>query len=120
MNEIHYQLLDKEWGYSEPSRRCDTTVLYAEKVRELAKETPGVVLIDLWNAIMDAAVAKTPEDYTPGGPWLGTNQNGKEGGMRSMFWDSLHLSGDGFRVLYDTMVPISSYLRIDSCPCGLI
>lgn len=79
--------------------------MYAEKVRELGQEMEGVVVIDLWQAMMDTAIPKTPQDYTPGGPWLGTVENGKEGGLRALLHDSLHLSGEGCRVLYDIIIP---------------
>lgn len=99
LDEIKTMHLDKDAG-SPPTRRAAVSAAYSEKVREVAREHPGVVLIDIWKAIMDKAIEMTPDDYQQGGPWLGTVENGKQGGLADLLPDGLHMSGDGYRVFW--------------------
>ena len=105
IDEIKIARVDKEWGHPEPSRRAAVSAAYSEKVREVARENPHVQLVDIWQAIMDAAIAKTPGDYQPGGPWLGTLENGKQGGLDELLTDGVHLSGEAYEVFFETIQP---------------
>ncbi|RCI15460.1 hypothetical protein L249_3363 [Ophiocordyceps polyrhachis-furcata BCC 54312] len=69
------------------------------------EEAVAVVLIDLWKALMDRAIAMAPQDQRPGGPWVGSRENGKAGGLESLLPDGLHLGGEGYRILFDLVRP---------------
>ncbi|KAG5993623.1 hypothetical protein E4U43_003438, partial [Claviceps pusilla] len=101
VDEIKLAKIDVANGHASTQRTSATSAAYSEKAREVARENPGVVLIDLWKAIMDKAIDMTPQDYKPGGPWLGSPGNGRQGGLDSLLPDGLHMSGDAYRVLYD-------------------
>jgi lysophospholipase L1-like esterase len=73
--------------------------------REVARENTDVVLIDLWQALMDKAIEMTPDEYESGGPWLGSPENGKSGGLDILLPDGLHMSGEGYRVFFETIRP---------------
>ncbi|KAG5915935.1 hypothetical protein E4U42_007870 [Claviceps africana] len=101
VDEIKLAKLNVAEGHASALRKSATSAAYSEKAREVARENPGVVLIDLWKAVMDKAIAMTAQDYKPEGPWLGSPENGKQGGLDSLLPDGLHLSRDAYRLLYD-------------------
>ncbi|KAK2592476.1 hypothetical protein QQS21_009821 [Conoideocrella luteorostrata] len=103
VDEIKITKLDTADGHTSTTRMLARSAAYSEKAREVARENPGVIVIDLWKAIMDKAISMTPNDFTPGGPWLGSPENGKQGGLDSLLHDGLHLSGDAYRVFYDEL-----------------
>ncbi|KAG6000792.1 hypothetical protein E4U21_005011 [Claviceps maximensis] len=101
VDEIKLAKLDVANGHASTRRKSAISAAYSEKAREVARENPGVVLIDLWKAVMDKAIAMTPQDYRPGGPWLGSPENGQQGGLDKLLPDGLHLSRDAYQLLYD-------------------
>lgn len=101
VDEIRLQEIDVAYGHPAAIRSSAISASYAEKAREVARENPGVVLIDLWQAIMGEAISMSPEDYQPGGPWLGSPENGKQGGLAKLLPDGLHMGGQGYRVFFD-------------------
>lgn len=101
VDEIKLQVVDVAYGHPAAIRSSAISASYAEKAREVARENPGVVLIDLWQAIMGEAISMSPEDYQPGGPWLGSPENGKQGGLDKLLPDGLHMGGLGYRVFFD-------------------
>ena len=105
MDQIKVTKLDKEEGHISAIRTFDISASYSEKAREVARENPSVILVDLWQAIMDKAIAMAPNDYQAGGPWLGSPENGKQGGLHQLLPDGLHMSGDAYRVLYEQVKP---------------
>jgi lysophospholipase L1-like esterase len=105
VDEIKIAKLDLAGGHTEATRRSAVSAAYADKVREVVRENPGAVLVDLWQAIMDKAISMAPSDYQSGGPWLGTPENGKQGGLDALLPDGLHMSGAAYRVFYDTILP---------------
>ncbi|KAM4060182.1 GDSL-like lipase/Acylhydrolase family protein [Hirsutella rhossiliensis] len=105
IDEMKLERLDTADGHASAIRSFATSALYSEKAREVAGENAGVILIDLWQALMDAAIAMAPGDYQPGGPWLGSPENGKAGGLDHLLPDGLHMSGDAYRVLYEQVRP---------------
>jgi len=74
---------------------------YSQKAREVAEEVPGVILVDLWQAIMDAAIKDT-NDYTPGDGNLGEQT---QGALPSYLPDGLHMSGKAYEVFYNVLSP---------------
>lgn len=105
VDQIKIAGLDKSWGHEGPTRTSEITAAYAEKAREVARENEGVILIDLWQAIMDKAIAMSPGDYQAGGPWLGSLENGKQGGLNTLLPDGLHMNGEAYKVFYDIVSP---------------
>ena len=105
VDEIKLTKVNKEEGWPEVLRKSAISAAYSEKAREVARETPGVILIDLWKAIMDKAIEMAPGDFQSGGPWLGTFDNGKQGGLDHLLPDGLHLGGDAYRVFCETLRP---------------
>ncbi|KAM0253888.1 hypothetical protein ACHAQJ_007120 [Trichoderma viride] len=101
VDEIKLKILDTAEGHASAIRASAISASYAEKAREVARENPGVILIDLWQAIMGEAISMSPEDYQPGGPWLGSPENGKQGGLDELLPDGLHMGGKGYRVFFD-------------------
>ncbi|UKZ51938.1 hypothetical protein TrVGV298_005705 [Trichoderma virens] len=65
-DEIKLKGLDIAQGHASAIRRSAVTASYAEKAREVARENPGVILVDLWQAIMGEAISMAPGDYQPG------------------------------------------------------
>ncbi|KAL6908808.1 GDSL Lipase/Acylhydrolase family protein [Trichoderma evansii] len=101
VDEIKLQWVDVAQGHPGAVRSSAISASYAEKVREVARENPGVVLIDLWQAIMGEAISMSPEDYQPGGHWLGSPENGKQGGLDKLLPDGLHMGGLGYKVFFE-------------------
>ncbi|KAL7820197.1 SGNH hydrolase-type esterase domain-containing protein [Trichoderma aethiopicum] len=102
-DEIKLKDLDIAQGHASAIRSSAVTASYAEAARQVARENPGVVLIDLWQAIMGEAISMAPGDYQPGGPWLGSFENGKQGGLDTLLPDGLHMGGAGYRVFFDEL-----------------
>ncbi|KAF4121241.1 GDSL-like Lipase/Acylhydrolase [Geosmithia morbida] len=106
VDELKHSKLDAESGLSSSIRTSAVSASYAEKAREVARENPDrVVLVDLWQAIMDKAIAMSPDDYQPGGPWLGSPENGKAGGLDTLLPDGLHMNGEAYRIFFDIIRP---------------
>ncbi|KAM0334126.1 hypothetical protein ACHAQA_001146 [Verticillium albo-atrum] len=103
VDEIRMEVVDKAKGWPESTRFSSISAQYSQLAREVAAEN-GVVLIDLWQALMDHAVAKTPS-YKAGGPLLGTFESGQQGGLADLLPDGLHMSGEAYRVFYDAVLP---------------
>ncbi|KAF4981638.1 hypothetical protein FZEAL_2607 [Fusarium zealandicum] len=105
LDEIKATPRNLENGHLEPIRTTTVSASYSEVVRQVARENPGVVLIDLWQVFMDKADSMEPGNYTPGGPLLGSFDNGKQGGLDVLLHDGLHMGGEGYRVFYDALRP---------------
>lgn len=105
LDEIKHAHVDRGHGLPNPQREHAVSAAYCDKAREVARENPDVVLIDLWQAVMDKAIEMTPADYESGGPWLGSPENGKSGGLDSLLPDGLHMSGDAYRVFFEAVRP---------------
>lgn len=101
VDEIKLQEVDVAYGHPAAIRSSAISTSYSEKAREVARENPGVILIDLWQAIMGEAISMSPEDYQPGGPWPGSPENGKQAGLDKLLPDGLHMGGQGYRVFFD-------------------
>lgn len=100
LDEIRITIADKAWGHAQATRQAGVSAMYSEAARQLAAEVPGTILIDLQQGIMDAAVARTPGYDPKSEPALGY-PGGKSGALEQLLPDGLHLSGDGYRVLFD-------------------
>lgn len=68
VHETHLQEQDLLKGYDTVTRHQDVTAEYANVVRELAGDFKDkkVVLVDLWNALMEEAARLTPSFVNDG------------------------------------------------------
>jgi lysophospholipase L1-like esterase len=92
-----------------PQRLHKVSADYSQKAREVAEEVPGVILVDLWQAIMDAAIKDTP-GFTAGNGNLGEPRDGKgkeevQGALPSYLHDGLHMTGKAYEVFYNVLSP---------------
>jgi lysophospholipase L1-like esterase len=101
INELHLTELDLKKGYSSVTRLQKVTAQYAEVVREVAKEYEDekVVLVDLWEALMEARLSLTPVYEVQG-------EKRDDEGLRKLLVDGLHLTGAGYKVFSDTILPL--------------
>ena len=107
VNEFHLQENDLGKGYSALTRVQKVTAQYADVVRELATEfkDKNVVLVDLWSALMKEGARLTP-NYVDDGKMIGTLEKGDDPGLRTLLLDGLHLTGAGYKVFLDEVVPV--------------
>ncbi|KAK1970350.1 GDSL-like Lipase/Acylhydrolase [Colletotrichum sublineola] len=103
IDEIRVTELDLAAGHPKSQRTSKISAEYTQAARDVAAEVPGVVLVDLWQALMDRAVSMTP-GYEAGGPLLGTPELGERGGLADLLPDGLHMSGEAYRVFYTTLL----------------
>ncbi|KAI0406704.1 SGNH hydrolase-type esterase domain-containing protein [Xylaria palmicola] len=103
LDEIRSFTTDLEKGHKERVRKAAVSGQYSETVRQVAAEVPGVVLIDLYKAVMEKAISLTP-DYDASGPPLGYTE-GKRGALEQLLPDGLHMSGEAYRVFFDIVKP---------------
>lgn len=104
LDQIRITQLDLAIGHPSATRYTKISAQYSEAVRQVAAESPGVVLVDLFKALMDVAIAKTP-GFDPNGPPLGDPQGGVRGYLEKLLPDGLHLSSESYRIFYDIVRP---------------
>jgi lysophospholipase L1-like esterase len=106
INEVHLQSEDLNKGYPSLTRTQSNTAQYAAIVRDIAAEfkDQNVVLVDLWSAMMEEATRLTA-DFTKGGALLGSLKKGDSAGLRHLLVDGLHLTGAGYKVFVDQVIP---------------
>ncbi|KAL4913293.1 SGNH hydrolase-type esterase domain-containing protein [Aspergillus aurantiobrunneus] len=97
VNEYQLQGFDEEKGNVHPTRTNSRTRLYAEAAREVA-ESLKVPAVDLWTAFMAAA------GWKEGQPLIGSREAPNNEKFVSLFTDGLHLTADGYRIVYDEVV----------------
>lgn len=107
INEVHLEEGDLKKGYSTLTRHQSFTAQYAEAVREIADEFKDqqVVLVDLWSAIVKEAARLTP-GYDASNGLLGSKQTGDSEGLRKLLVDGLHLTGEGYKVFFNEVLPV--------------
>ncbi|PBP17839.1 ubiquitin carboxyl-terminal hydrolase 19 [Diplocarpon rosae] len=106
INEVHLQEQDFAKGQAAVSRHQAVTAKYADVVRHIAEDATNkkVVLVDLWAALMKEAARFTP-NYVDDGTIIGSLEKGDNQGLRALLNDGLHLTGAGYRVFLDEVVP---------------
>lgn len=86
----------------DPRRTAANAAAYALASREVAGECPGVIVCDLWSAMMRVAGWEGElggdNQALPGGPDAGENE-----ALARMLPDGLHLSAEGYKVWYDEL-----------------
>ncbi|KAL2020252.1 hypothetical protein VTK56DRAFT_8576 [Thermocarpiscus australiensis] len=102
LDQIRITPLDLANGHPAATRQAKISASYSEAVRQVAAENPGVTLIDLYKALMDTAIAKTPGFVPkPNGPTLGDPESGVRGYLEQLLPDGLHMSPEAYRIFYD-------------------
>jgi isoamyl acetate esterase len=118
INEVHLEELDLKKGYSSITRHQKVTAQYAEVVREVAREHEDkkVVLVDIWEALMDERLRLTPT-------YVGQCEKRDDEGLRKLLVDGLHLTGAGYKVFLDKLLPLVSPNSLEywllQCPAAL-
>ncbi|KAE8352244.1 SGNH hydrolase-type esterase domain-containing protein [Aspergillus coremiiformis] len=97
VNEYQLQGFDESKGNAHPSRTAEHTKKYAEAVREVGSSL-GVPVVDVWSAFMSATGWKEGEPL-PGSRDLPSLEK-----FERFFTDGLHLTADGYRVVYDAIM----------------
>ncbi|TVY48435.1 Isoamyl acetate-hydrolyzing esterase-like protein [Lachnellula occidentalis] len=107
LNEVHLEAEDLKRGHPALTRRQSYTEQYVKAVREIAEEykDQGVILIDLWAALMKEGARLTPGFVEEGG-LLGSKDKGDSEGLRKLVVDGLHLTGAGYKVFLDEVLPV--------------
>ncbi|XXH05096.1 snoRNA-binding rRNA-processing protein utp10 [Hypoxylon texense] len=103
LDEIRIEVLDLAKGHPQATRQAENSAKYCETAREVAREVPGVILIDLQKAIMDKAIASTP-DFDASGLPLGY-PGSKRGYLEHLLPDGLHMSGESYEILFAAVKP---------------
>lgn len=102
LDQIRITELDLAFGHPSASRHTKVSAAYSEAVRQVAAENPGVTLIDLWKALMDTAISKTP-GFDSSGPALGDPESGMRGYLEHLLPDGLHLSPESYQIFFDLL-----------------
>lgn len=97
INEYQLESFDADKGLPHPSRTASHTKLYAEATRELATSL-GVPVADLWTAFM------VPTGWKEGQPLPGSRDLPNDERLQLLFTDGLHLTPDGYRVMYNVVM----------------
>ncbi len=105
LDEMRITQVDLAAGRPHASRQARISAAYAQAARDVAREVPGVVLVDLWQALMDLAVAKTPGFDASSGGLLGDPATGQRGHLEHLLPDGLHMSGEAYRKLFEIVLP---------------
>ncbi|KAI8665719.1 SGNH-hydro domain-containing protein [Fusarium sp. Ph1] len=91
---------DKLNSLGHEPRTLAHTRLYAEAVREVAKENSDIILIDLWQAVVEKATHTITQDIRSNlaAELPAANFDG-------LFIDGLHLSAVAYKLFYDLVTP---------------
>ncbi|KAK1751664.1 SGNH hydrolase-type esterase domain-containing protein [Echria macrotheca] len=104
LDEIRITELDLAAGHPRATRHAKISAAYSEAVREVAAQQ-HVTVVDLWKALMETAIAKTP-GFDRHGPALGDPEGGQRGYLEHLLPDGLHLSAESYRIFYDIVRPL--------------
>ncbi|KAK1660048.1 SGNH hydrolase-type esterase domain-containing protein [Colletotrichum godetiae] len=103
LDEIRMLERDLEKGHGQASRSAAVSKTYSDAALSIAAEVPGVVPIDLHEAVMRRAESMTIGSSRSSLP-LG-HPGGERGGLEVLIPDGLHLGGEGYRVLFELVKP---------------
>ncbi|EAW06394.1 SGNH/GDSL hydrolase family protein [Aspergillus clavatus NRRL 1] len=97
VNEYQLEGFDVAKETHHPSRTVRQTELYSEAAREVAASL-NIVTVDLWAAFMTAV------GWKEGEPLIGSRDAPNNEKLQSLFTDGLHLTGDGYRLVYEEVM----------------
>ncbi|KAF1991117.1 lipolytic enzyme [Aulographum hederae CBS 113979] len=98
INEYLQAILDNVKGYEQTRRSAFNTMLYANAVKDVGRDL-NIPVVDIWTAIMLKAGWHPGQD----GPLPGSEGCPRNEVLDDMLHDGLHLSPNGYKVLYDEM-----------------
>ncbi|KAJ4985440.1 alpha-L-fucosidase [Stagonosporopsis vannaccii] len=114
-----------EWGFDhwdEPGRSARKAVIaqqYAEGVKEIGEEM-DIAVVDLWGACMQEAMvgwdASLPAERGAELLMPGDKRAAKSDALARLLYDGLHLSGDGYRILYQEIKKTIKEAYPELCP----
>lgn len=90
----------REMGSTNETRKAKDAADYASTVREVGKETKTPVL-DVWAAFMEKTGWKLGDAVLPG-----SKESGKDLILSDLLYDGLHLSANGYRLVFDALVKL--------------
>ncbi|KKK13998.1 hypothetical protein ARAM_006906 [Aspergillus rambellii] len=97
LNEYQLEEFDLAKGNVHPTRTNRQVKAYAEAAREVG-ESLGVPVVDIWRAMMTAV------GWKEGEPLTGSREAPNHEKFASLFTDGLHLTADGYRIVYDAVI----------------
>lgn len=112
IDEVVCERADKSKGLAEVSRRQSVTREYARAIRKIVidgqREGMNIVLVDLWQAMLDRVIELTPgyvdEEQAGGKNLLGSREKGENEAFKKLLVDGLHFTGAGYEVFYNAVV----------------
>lgn len=90
VDEYQFDALDEPWR---SARNAATTKAYADTCKQVAKEL-NLPVVDIWGAVMEEA------GWVEGQVLVGSKQAERNETMARILYDGLHLSGDGYKLLF--------------------
>lgn len=106
LDEIKLARIERAGGRNDPSRQAKISASYSEAARQVAAEHADVTLVDLWKALMDTAIEKTP-GFDKSGPYLlGDPKSGTDGYLDRLLSDGLHMTSEAYRIFYSIVRPL--------------
>lgn len=97
VDQYGLQGFDESKGEPHPSRTAIHTKQYAEAVREVGASL-GVPVVDIWSAFISTT------GWKEGEPLPGSRDSPKLDKFQRLFTDGLHLTADGYRIVYDAVI----------------
>ncbi|KAK4502373.1 hypothetical protein PRZ48_005798 [Zasmidium cellare] len=101
---------ENDFVHDIPVRKAKDTAKYAQAVRELGEEL-GLQVLDLWTVMIHKAGGRESDAEPVGSIDVPLNEV-----LRSFVRDGLHLSPEGYKVLFDEMVALIARVWPDQTP----
>lgn len=105
-------------GILEVRREALATSEYCKAVCKVGAEELGDrgVVVDLWQAFMEQAIAETPGYDREKGPLLGSISLGECKALVDLLPDGLHMSSKGYKLFFDEVVDAMKKKWLDDVP----
>lgn len=110
MNEYMTEESDIIKGILEPRRKAEHTKLYADAVRDVAREH-GIALLDLWTVFMKHAGWREGDNPLPGSKKLPPNPF-----LRMLMHDGLHFTSVAYTLMHQELMRVITTTWPDQSP----
>jgi len=107
-----HEVKDKGLGYPGLTRFAPLTKDYADACVEVGQEL-GITTLDSWSLFMSKA------GWVQGQTLCGSLEAPKNETLQSLFTDGVHLSGQGYRVIFDALMELIKNTWPDETPENL-
>ncbi|KAJ5896892.1 uncharacterized protein N7473_006291 [Penicillium subrubescens] len=97
INEYQLEAFDIAKDTPHPSRTAHTTKVYAEAAKEVGAAL-NVPVADIWSSFMSTV------GWKEGQPLIGSRDAPDNEKFGSLFTDGLHLTADGYRIVYEEVL----------------